>query len=109
MVLCVPALVRGFRFKIIQIQRAWRTFKTMQSAQVVVVSIWLMNLRSNTIKRRKQLEQELKDHKDKKSKAKAGGRKQVDEVRMSLEEKLNALPKYEASQPSFAIVYGVSL
>ena len=64
--------VRGFLFKIKQIQRAWRTFKTMQKAQVVVVAMWLTNLRSTTIKRRKQLEQEMKDHKDTKQKAKAG-------------------------------------
>lgn len=92
--------VRGFRFKIAQIQRAWRRFKTMQKAQVVVVSIWLISLRSKTIKRRKQLEQELKDHKENKAKAKAGGRKQVDTVRLGLEETINSLPKYEVSQSS---------
>ena len=72
----------------------------MQTAQVVVVSIWLTSLRSSTIKRRKQLEQELKDHKDQKSKAKAGGRKKVDEVRVGLEEAIAALPVYEASSQS---------
>ena len=95
--LCM-VVVRGFRFKIVQIQRAWRTFKTMQTAQVVVVSVWLMGLRSNTIKDRKQLEKDLKDHKDKKSKAKAGGRTQVDDIRIKFEETLNALPIYEVSR-----------
>ena len=94
---CHVSLVRGFRFKIIRIQRAWRTFKTMQTAQVVVVSVWLTNLRSSTIKDRKQLEKDLKDHKDNKSKAKAGGRKQVDDVRIKLDEALNALPQYEVA------------
>ena len=61
------------------------------------MSTWLLSLRIQTIKRRKQLEQELKDHKDKKSKAKAGGRKKVDEVRIGFEETLNALPRYEVS------------
>ena len=77
----------------------------MQTAQVVVVSVWLMSLRSNAIKDRKQLEKDLKDHKDKKSKAKAGGRKQVDNVRINLEETINALPKYEVSRMSSAALH----
>ena len=48
--------------------------------------------------------QELKDHKDNKGKAKAGAKVKVDEVRIRLEEALNAVPKYEDKPPSVEVL-----
>ena len=51
--------------------RRWRSFKTLQNAQVTVIRAWLTNYRRKSIDKRKELEAALKEHKDKKPKAKA--------------------------------------
>lgn len=69
--------------------------------------MWLTNLRNVTVARRKQLEIEMKEHKDNKQKAKAGGRVKQDDVRIGLEEALEKLPKYGDKPPTADVLFEV--
>ena len=64
--------------------RRWRSFKTLQNAQVTVIRAWLTNYRRKSIDKRKELEAALKEHKDKKPKAKAGKKVQVSRAIIAL-------------------------
>ena len=82
-----PLLVKTFKYKIVRLQRGWRSYKAKGGAQASMISTAWDKFRADTIRTQKEMSQRLKQLKDKKKKTKG-----PDPERVKVEAVLAALP-----------------
>ena len=88
-----PLLVRGFKFKIVRVQRGWRSYVAKGDAQRNMIAYHWDKHRSYCLRQHKQLAAELKELKDKPKKR--TNKKGPDPDRVAVEEAIARTPRFE--------------